>query len=201
MKCLALLALSGCSLVMVKGPRDTGNPPRTYPSCTSSLTYPVVDTVLAGLFLASMTTAIADNGSMDSTINDKDTRAERATSAGLMAALFGVSAYFGYTRVSRCRAAEDNFQRAYPNGMPYGYPYQPYYTQQPYPQQYPPAYPGTAPAPRPTPAPQPSPSPSAVPAANALGTEGDVCASNAECATGLACTNSVCVRPPPRATP
>ncbi len=191
---LLALSLTGCSLFMTRGPSDTGNPPRAYPSCTTSMGYPIADTVIGGLFLASAVTTAAGGGA---TSNDKDTRTASATTAALFAALFGVSAYVGYSRVSRCRNAEDNFQRAYPNGMPYGYGYYPQQYPQPYPQQYPAPYPQPAPAPQPTPTTAPAPpTPQQQPGTAALGTEGDVCTSSAECATGLTCAANVCVRPP-----
>lgn len=214
--CLVLvLSLTGCSFFMTRGPNDTSKPPRAYPSCTTSMTYPIVDGVLTALFLASMTSAIAADDESDFT-NDETSRESRIASAAVLAGVAGVSAFIGYSRVSKCRAAHESFAAAYPNGMmpygatPYGYQ-QPAYPQQgyapapnqqpqpspqgvPQPSPYgvPQPYPGQAPAAAPMPAPAPAPTP----AAAALGTEGDVCASNAECATGLACTSNVCVRPP-----
>jgi hypothetical protein len=224
-RALALLALlTGCSFVFTTGP-DSG-PPRAYPSCTSSMTWPIVDGVFSGLFLAAMVGAITEDDNSSTSIDDDEaSKAEKITSSALFAAATGIGAYVGYRRVSGCRRAREQFAAQYPQGMqPYGYgqPYGP-----PYGQPYPPPYPGAAqpqpyPAqPQPYPAPQPQPYPGQQPAPSqpapaqpapsqpapsqpapiapaALGTEGDVCASNAECATGLACTANVCVRPPAR---
>lgn len=228
MRALALLALlalpTSCSFVFTTGP-DSG-PPRAYPSCTSSMTSPIVDGVFSGIFLAAMIGAISeDDESSTSFDDDEASKAEKITSSALFAAATGIGAYVGYRRVSGCRRAREQFAAQYPQGMqPYGYgqPYPPPYGQPPapYPGQYgqPPApYPGQygqppAPAPptpaQPTaqpapaqPAPgtpaQPAPAPTPI-APAALGTEGDVCASTAECATGLTCTSNVCVRPPAR---
>src|SRR5688572_19010754 len=137
--CFALvLSLTACSFCMTRGPSDTGKPPRAYPSCTSSMTYPVVDGVLGGLFLLSMAAALSeDDQSSTSFDDDEASTAEKVTSTAILAGIFGISAYVGYSRVSRCRGAHEDFRAAYPNGMqPYGgYPYQPYGYQQP---QYPP---------------------------------------------------------------
>ena len=124
------------------------------------------------------------------TDDDEGTKAQKVTSAALFAAATGIGAYVGYRRVTRCRAAREAFpqRNPYPYAQPYGaqpYGMQPYAAPQPYPGQPPQPYPGTQPAPTVTP---PTPS-------SGLGTEGDVCAESAECATGLACTNNVCVRP------
>ena len=201
--CLVLAgSLTGCSFFMTSGPVDSGNPPRAYPSCTQSMTWPIVDTVLTGLFVAAMVGAIADDDSMSTSEDGDSTRAEQITSSILFAGLAGTSAYVGYNRVSRCRGANERFHAAYPNGMPayQPYPYQPYY-----PQPYPAAQPQPQPYP-PQPVAQPEPPPPAVPAGpvppatvpTALGTEGDVCASSSECATGLTCTSNVCIRPAPK---
>lgn len=216
MKQLGLvLALSsaGCSFFLTRGPSDTNHPPRSLPDCTTSMTYPIVDGVLAGLFLTAVVSAIVEDDQSATNLDDSEaSKAEKITSAALFTGVAGLSAYLGYTRVSKCRAARGEFAAAYPNGMqPYGYPYG--YGQQPYPQPYPPqSYPQPA-QPQPYPAPPPMTAPPrptapppttappttpATPAPAALGTEGDVCASNSECATGLTCTANVCVRPPPR---
>ena len=195
MKALALVLLTGCSFVLTKGP-DTGEPPRAYPSCTTSMTWPVVDGILSAVFLTSMITAITQDDQMSNLDEGEANKASKITSAALLTGVAAVSAYVGYRRVSRCRSAQERFMSTNPGGMqPYGYPYG--YQQQPYypPQQYPqPQY--TQPQPQVQP-PQPAPPiPQQQPAASALGTEGDVCASSAECATGLSCANNVCIRPP-----
>lgn len=193
--CLVLAgSLTGCSFFMTRGPVDAGNPPRAYPSCTDSMTWPIVDGVLTGLFVAAMVGAIADEDSMSTSEDGDSTRAEQITSALLFAGLTGTSAYVGYNRVSRCRGATERFHAAYPNGMPayQPYPYQPYYPQ-PYPAVQPQPYPAQ---PAQTPPPTTPAPPATVP--TALGTEGDVCASTDECATGLTCTSNVCLRPAPR---
>ena len=209
--CVVLaLSVTGCSFLFTRGPSD--GPPRSYPSCSSSMAWPIVDGVFSALFLVSMSTAIAsDDDEMDATVNEDDnaTRAQKITSAALLAAATGISAYVGYRRVSRCRRAQESFQMQYPNGGAYQYgPQQQYPTYpqtypaqpQPYPgqqpQQYPPAqsYPPAQTYPPAQPAPTTQPTP--LPAPTALGTEGDVCASSAECSTGLTCASNVCVRPP-----
>ena len=196
--CLSIaVLLAGCSFVFTSGPSGPSNPPR-YPDCTRSMTWPIVDGVFSVLFLVAMANAIAeDSDEQAGDINDDEsTKAEKVTSAALFAAATGIGAFVGYKRVGACRGATERFHAAYPNGVHPYYP-QPYYPPQQYPpQQYPPAQPYTPPpmaAPPPPVGAPPTQQPPAVP--TALGTEGDVCASNAECATGLTCTSNVCIRP------
>jgi len=208
--CLTIaVLLAGCSFVFTRGPSER---PQAYPDCTSSMTWPIVDAVFSALFLTAMISALAEDDTMSTSFDDDDrsTKGQKVASAALFTAATGVGAFVGYRRVSRCRAARETYRSQYPLGTgPYGAQYpQPYPQQypQPYPGQQPQPYPGQQPqqyyppAPTPTPQPQPQPQPTTqpgpVPAATALGTEGDVCASSAECATGLACTSNVCVRPP-----
>ena len=216
------IAVTGCSFFLTSGPSDD-QPRRTYPSCTTSNTWPIVDTVFAAIFLSAMVGAISEDDDRETSIDDNEaSKAEKITSAALFTGLTGVSAYLGYKRVSACRGARKEFQAtngygyrgaypygAYPGQQPYpaqpqSYPGQQPAQPQPYPGQYPAPYPGQA-QPQPYPsqpaaAPQPQPpagsQPTAVP--SVLGTEGDVCASNDECAPGLACTANVCKRPPAR---
>lgn len=216
--------LGGCSFVATRGPSSTSTNPPAYPDCTTSMTWPIVDGVFAALFTAGMIGAITDDGDMTAPIGtepDDDDRAEAIASLGLFALATGVGAYVGYTRVSKCRGARERYQAAYPQGQPYGYPGgyppQPYPPAQPYPgapQPYPTAPQPYPAAPQPYYAPQPvqpvqpaqpvqpsrpvQPAQPVVPPASALGTEGDVCASNAECATGLTCSSNVCIRPAAR---
>ena len=133
--CLVLALLTGCSFVFTSGPSGPAHPPR-YPDCTRSMTWPIVDAVFSGLFLASMAGAIAEDDDMQAgDINDdQSTKAERVTATALFAAATGIGAYVGYKRVSACRGATERFHAAYPNGVQPYYP-QPYYPQQ-YPQQY-----------------------------------------------------------------
>ena len=190
MRAIALLALlTSCSFVFTSGP-DSG-PPRAYPRCTSSMAWPVVDGVLTALFLTATITAIATDEKSSSSLDDdgESSKAAQITSSALFTVAAGASAYVGYRRVSGCRNAREQFASQYPQGV------QPYPYAQPYPQPYPAQQPYPYPAQQP-PAPQPAPPPPAVP--TALGTEGDVCANNIECATGLTCTANVCVRPPAR---
>ncbi len=158
------------------------------------MTWPVVDGVLSGLFLVAMVGAITEDESMDTTVgsnNDDASKGSTIASTALVAVVAGASAYVGYRRVSSCRRARETFQAQY-SAQPYGYGAYP----QPYPQAYPPPYPAQQQQPQPyPPAPAAPPTPLPPPAANALGTEGDVCAANTECATGLSCTSNVCMRP------
>jgi hypothetical protein len=194
---LVIALCTGCSFVMTKGP-DTGNPPRAYPSCTSSMTWPIVDIVLSAAFLSATIQAAADDDQMSNLDEGEANKASKVTSAALFTVASAAGAVFGWRRVSSCRAAQEQFMAANPMGtQPYSYPYT--YQQQPY---YPQQQPAVQPQPQP-PAPPPV-VPQQQPPASALGTEGDVCSASTDCATGLACANdpasakNVCVRPPAR---
>lgn len=189
--------LSGCSFLFVRGPQDTGTPPRAYPLCTDSMTWPAVDGALALLFGIGMFSAI-NQSDEDYLRNNPDTRADEqrtsaAIAAGILTAVAGVSAFIGYQRVNRCAGAREEFARAYPQGQSlptWGAP-QPGYPPQSYPQPYPPQ--GYPPQP---PQPQPNPPPQQIPA----GYEGGACMTQSVCAQGLVCASGYCVRPP-SATP
>lgn len=199
---------SGCSLLLVRGPQNTaateGGPPRAYPLCTESMTWPAVDGALALLFGIGMFSAInqTDEVYMSGNPNKSadDQRVEATIGLGLMTALAGVSAVIGYQRVNRCGAAREEFAKAYPQGQGLptwgapqpGYPQQGYpqqgYPQQGYPQQpqtYPPqqGYPAT---------PQPGNYPQQIPP----GYEGGACMAPSSCNEGLVCASGYCVRPP-----
>jgi hypothetical protein len=212
-RAIALVAIvslvsSGCSFLLVRGPADTGNPPRAYPLCTDSMTWPAVDGALGLLFGIGMFSAINQSdeeymaANPDTSADDQRTQA--AISLGILAAVAGVSAFVGYQRVNRCGVAREEFAKAYPQGQnlptwgaPQGYP-QPY--PQPYPQQgypppqpgYPQPYPQQPPPYQPQPQPQPNPPPQQVPA----GYEGGACMTQSVCMQGLVCASGYCVRPP-----
>ncbi len=181
------ISLTGCSFLLTSGPGDS--PPRTYPDCTTSLGWPIVDGVIGGLMLAAaLGTALDNNG------GSTDMKADTTAIVGtvVIGAAFGVGSYIGYTRVSACRQARSQFTAAFPGVQPIGYP-SPYPQPQGYPQ--PQAYPQPQPQPQPAPQPAPQPRRPLDPPASALGTEGDVCMRSEECATGLACSGNVCIRP------
>jgi hypothetical protein len=197
------LVSSGCSFLLVRGPQDTGTPPRAYPLCTDSMTWPAVDGALALLMGIGMFSAI-NQSDEDYAINNPDDpadeqRTQAAISLGILTAVAGVSAFIGYQRVNRCGTAREEFAKAYPQGQnlptwgaPQGYPPQGY--PQPYPQQgYPQPYPQQPPpqggyAPQPYPTTQPPPTPA--------GYEGGACMTQSVCNQGLVCASGYCVRPP-----
>ncbi len=208
---------SGCSLLLVRGPQDLGTPPRAYPLCTESMTWPAVDGALALLFGIGMFSAISQSDEQYVINNpDKsadDQRTEATIGLGLLTALAGVSAFLGYQRVNRCGAAREEFAKAYPQGQGLptwgapqpGYPQpgapQPGYPQPGYPQ---PGYPQPGP---PQPAPYPAqpqqgyPQQPAPPAQTSAGHEGGACMSQSACDPGLVCASGYCVRPPSPTAP
>ena len=117
----AALATSGCSVFLVRGPSVTESPPRSYPQCTSAMTWPAVDGSVALLFAIGVAAAI---GQSDATYRmgnpDKppsDQRREASVGFGVFAAIAATSAVFGYMRVKRCDAVRDEFARAFPQGQ------------------------------------------------------------------------------------
>lgn len=212
---VAIISMSGCSFLFVRGPQDLGNPPRAYPLCTSSMTWPAVDGALALLFGIGMFSALNQSDEQYMSGNPdrdaEDQRTEAAISLGIFTVAAGVSAVIGYQRVNRCGTAREEFAKAYPQGqgMPTwgapqpgypqpGYP-QPGYPQQGYPQQgYPQQpQPGYPPQPYPQSTPQPGNPPQQIPA----GYEGGACMAPSSCQQGLVCASGYCVRPPSAAPP
>lgn len=218
---LVAVSFTGCSFALVRGPGDVENPPRVYPDCTDSLAWPVTDGILGLLFLAVGANADGYDSSTDT--YSSDTHDQQVASGLITAAAFVASAVYGYTRVSSCREARDQFTASAPQQNPYGYPGQypqPYPGQQPYPypgqQPYP--YPSTQPQPYPSTQPQPYPAqpqpypsqpqpyppqqpqyPTQVypqqPQGPQPGSEGGTCMANNACNTGLVCASNLCVRP------
>lgn len=248
---LAAVSLTGCSLFLTRGPHAE-TVAATPPDCTSSMTWPAVDGLVAGILTVAMISAISqDNNNMTS----DDPNSDAIATGFIVAGAAGVSALVGHSRVSKCRRANETYmattygqqqpqpypygyqqgygypqpapQGGYPQGYPQGYPGQ--YPQQTYPQPqpyapqpgYPPqptTYPAQPPVARPTPPPvtppvarpQPPTPPVARPQPPAkppvakppvskpeqpvLGTEGDVCTTQAECASGFSCTGNVCLK-------
>lgn len=204
---VAILSMlsSGCSLLLVRGPQDLGTPPRAYPLCTQSMTWPAVDGALALLFGITTFAAIGQSDEQY-VINNPDKsadeqRTEASITLGVLTALAGVSAFIGYQRTRRCGAAREEFARAYPQGqgMPTwgapqpgypqpGYPPPPQYPPQPppYPTQPQQGYPQQPPPQQGYPQ-QPAPSPA--------GYEGGACMSQSVCNQGLVCASGYCVRP------
>lgn len=216
---------TGCSFFLTHGPSDaaprTAASPYP-PACTNSMAWPAVDGVIAGIVILGLISAISNDKPNVATDN---VSGDAVTSALIVAGTAAASGIVGYQRVSKCRRAEEGYAAMYPyGGQPYPYaqpaaqyptpPYaaQPYPTQ-PYPgpppatpaattqaQTYvPPPVPPVAPAPPFPPPPVGPPPPVKTPAKPApdatLGTEGDVCTTQAECSTGLLCTSNVCLRP------
>lgn len=98
LRSVALVALAGCSLVLVKGPPAHPPPPPHPIRCTTVPIVPVIDTLISAVTLAGALYFVQsddENASLGFGI-------ELALSAG-----FGISAYSGWRRVSRCRAVKD----------------------------------------------------------------------------------------------
>jgi hypothetical protein len=149
-----LLSLSGCSVLLTRGPRTNPDTPvvaghqQMPPDCTTSMTWPTIDGILAGIFTIAVFTTISDNNRNGDTTNTSQRDSDVAASI-ILAGAAGVSAFIGHTRVTRCRRATETYTASYygqQQQQQYAYPQQ--YPQQPqyqYPQQYPQQYPAQPP--------------------------------------------------------
>jgi hypothetical protein len=108
------LTVTSCSFVFVDGPANLGHPPAAYDDCTDSMTWPIVDGVIAASMLLSGAGVLG--ATRDESDSAEDGGAAGAVSAVLMAAAFGASAYIGYSRVKKCDRSHAAFIAANPNG-------------------------------------------------------------------------------------
>ncbi len=123
----SVLPLAGCSFIFVDGP-SSSRPGMVYPSCDEERTMPAIDLVLAALYgVGGLVGATAeDNDDFDG----NDDRAGTITGMLLGVALFGGSAWYGFSKTGSCREARDQYRKQYgdprlqplPPPMPYAYP-------------------------------------------------------------------------------
>jgi hypothetical protein len=107
---VATVALCGCSFVFVHGPKPPPAPPS---DCTSSQLVPILDGVATGVFAAfAIYSAVAGDADYRSNFCDQFDSACTAPDRGYtiatslaVAAVTGVAAYIGRTRVNECQAA------------------------------------------------------------------------------------------------
>jgi hypothetical protein len=106
---VVVLALStlGCSLLFVKGPPDTAAQAETPEAidCTSGRGWPIFDTVYGSINTITAV-ALATGGTKSSSSNSDDTAVYAAGAVGSLA-LWGGSAYYGFTRTSQCREQKE----------------------------------------------------------------------------------------------
>ena len=149
---VALVSLTGCSIFLTHGPSDEAVAGKAAPECTTSMTYPAVDGVIAAVITVAMISSISSKDTQTDSNNS-----DAIASGFIVAGVAGASALIGHGRVSRCKRATDTYTAqnygqqtypyaaqgyTYPQGYPQqGYPQQGYpqqgYPQQGYPQQYP----------------------------------------------------------------
>ena len=100
------LAFTGCSFIAVNGPDIA---PGTMPmpgdeiDCSESRAAPIVDVVLASLMLMGAISAFIDSRKADGA----PLSGEAAVAIAAVAAVFGASAYFGFSRTSECRRVRE----------------------------------------------------------------------------------------------
>jgi hypothetical protein len=181
-----LCALTGCSFVFVDTVPSDAPPVQIY-ACDESYLWPVVDAGWAVLFALAGVSALTSDAS-------QETETGAAGSTFVTAALFGVSGFWGRSKVSTCKEKNGQF-RAYQRQYWRQHGGQPYPSPQPYP------YPQPAPQPQPQPRPQPRPQPQPQPSGPAAGAEGGNCLAGGKCQPGLVCASGLCVKPPERKEP
>lgn len=102
---LASITCSGCSFAFVSGPpSETAPPPRPAETCTTSVLYPVLDTV--GAAVGAVNIGIAANASPGK-VAWYGVEMESGTGVALgitQLALFGAGAIYGFVQTSRCNA-------------------------------------------------------------------------------------------------
>ena len=209
-------ALTGCSFALTKGPqpRDPAIA-QLPPDCTHSMAWPITDGIIALVAVLTAAGAADENNSVDGNGDNGGA----VTTGVIIGGVAVASALVGHARVTKCRRAQETYTATYYGataGYPYGAPQYPpvqqYPTPQPYVQPQPYARPYQPPVVQPPPpvvkppppvvkppppivkpAP-PKPQPPKPQPEVTLGTEGDVCAAQSECATGYTCTDNVCLK-------
>lgn len=180
--CAATISVASCSFALTHNPA-MATPPRVAPDCPTAMTWPTVDgaiTIVATLLLLATVTG-------KNRVNDEDVDSRKVAVAVMVAGGAGIAAFVGHSRVTKCRIAHDAFlasntpgdSAAPPPVAPPSATATPPAIAQP--------VPAVAPPPKPTTA-RPKPPPD-----SSLGTQGDVCATQAECANGFVCTGNVCL--------
>jgi hypothetical protein len=102
---VAALAQSGCSFVFVKGPpANHAEVPEL--DCSSRRGWPVLDTIGAGLSSVAVVSAAADD-SLPATDGANKSNRDRTMVLGLgWLVVSGISALYGFSKVSECRSAK-----------------------------------------------------------------------------------------------
>jgi hypothetical protein len=185
----AATSLAGCSFFLTSSPPERTNPPSVVPpDCTSQMTWPTVDVIIAAVSILAVVGSVTQG---DSATSPNENRGSAVASSLVLAAAAGAGAYVGHGRVKSCRLAQTEFNAAfYRNGVPSQPPFAPG-AAAPGPGGAPRGY---ADAPDNTPmqprayVPQGTPRP--------LATEGDVCNAEVVCGLGLVCASNICVVPP-----
>ena len=109
------LSVCSCSLVFSRGPGNVGNPPQKLADCTTGKALPITDAIIGGVVLATslglFNTYNADTG----TSEGPSTAA--AIGGVLIAGVFGVSSYIGFSRSSKCNASHAEYLAGHPPPM------------------------------------------------------------------------------------
>jgi hypothetical protein len=115
-----------CSWMSVSSPPRSIPPPGQRVDCTESITSPVVDTVLAGLFGLSTLVLIGLVTKYDDAEDDNTTALIVGGGAyGGITLLFGLSAVSGYRDTRACRDLNARAVPTYPAPYPAPLPYSP----------------------------------------------------------------------------
>ena len=118
---VALCSVAGCSFVFVDGP-SSSLPPNVYPACDEKRSAPIADAVFSALYVAGAISAGLGSDFINRA-EDRYTATELIAIDSALAAVFAVSAYYGFQRTGSCRRAraeyiQQTIQRPPPSPTP-----------------------------------------------------------------------------------
>ena len=109
------LSVCSCSLVFSRGPGNVGKPPQKLADCTTGKALPITDAIIGGVILLS-SLGVLNSYNADTGESEGPSTAVSITGA-LIAGVFGVSSYIGFSRSSKCRASRAEYLEGHPPPM------------------------------------------------------------------------------------
>lgn len=108
---LVATSLTGCSLMMVRGPRDDA-PVSEVPRCTTHARIPIGLDITWALVLMAAGLAGASSNDPNQAQSDKDAQAAAGIAVAGVGALFATSAVIGFRRADSCADAWNAYERS-----------------------------------------------------------------------------------------
>lgn len=109
-----LVSVSSCSFVFTRSPGDVGKPPQKIAACREGRGFPIADAVIGGVLLVSALSLIGQTSGPNGAGTDDNSNVPAILTGTALAAVFGASSYYGFTRTSRCRASHQEYLAAHP---------------------------------------------------------------------------------------